>query len=79
MMSLKQISTRMEISFWQLVIQLLSESHTIQRIISWIYHRGLPSTTKFIQGLDFDRVLRWAAVGLALGFMTGLLSTLVRI
>lgn len=76
-MSFKQISTRLEISFWQLVIQLLSESDTIQEIIAWIYHRGSPGINRFVHKLDYEKALRWAAYGLTLGFLIGLLSTLV--
>lgn len=78
-MSLKQFSIRLEISFWQIVIQLLSESHAIQRIIAWACNRGLPGTLRITHRLDSERLLRWAAVGLLLGFLTGLLSTLVKI
>ena len=76
-MSLKQFSIRLEVSFWQLVIQLLSESRTVQTLIAWIYHHGLPATTRLIHSLEVERVLRWAVVGLAIGFLTGLLSILI--
>jgi hypothetical protein len=78
-MSLKQFSIRLEISFWQFVIQILSQSHTVQGIIAWIYNRGLPRTLRFVHSINADRLLRWAAVGLLLGFLTGILSTLVKI
>jgi uncharacterized paraquat-inducible protein A len=77
LMSLKQLSIRLEVSFWQLVIQLLSESRAVQAIITWIYHHGVPATTGFFHNLEVERALRWAAVGLALGFLTGLLSVLI--
>ena len=76
-MSLKQFSIRLEVSFWQLVIQLLTESRTVQAIIAWIYIHGAPAITRLIQSLEVERVLRWAVVGLALGFLTGLLSILI--
>jgi hypothetical protein len=76
-MSLKQFSIRVEVGFWQLVIQLLSESHTLQGIITWIYHRGLPASELLANNLEVERALRWALVGLALGFLTGLLSVLI--
>ena len=77
LMSLKQLSIRLEVSFWQLVIQLLSESRVVQAMITWIYHHGVPDTTRFIQSIEIERALRWVAVGLALGFLTGLLSVLI--
>jgi hypothetical protein len=77
LMSFKQISTRLEISFWQLVIQLLSESYTIQEIIAWVYHRGSPGMARFVHRFDVEKALRWAAYGLALGFLIGFLSALV--
>jgi hypothetical protein len=78
-MSLKQFSIRLEISFWQIVIQLLSESHTVQRVIAWVCNLGIPGTTRFFHCLDSERMLRWAAVGLLIGFLAGLLSTLIKI
>lgn len=76
-MSLKQFSIRVEVSFWQLVIQLLSESRTVQAIITWIYHRGLPATNLLTNNLEVERALQWAVVGLALGFLAGLLSVFI--
>ena len=76
-MTIRQLSTRLEISFWQLVIQLLSESRTVQRMIAWVYHRGSPATARFINSLNAERALQWAAIGLALGFLAGLLAALI--
>jgi hypothetical protein len=72
-MSLRQLSSRIELSFWHIVIGLLSESHSLQRLIRWFYLDFLPATTNFFQRFDSQRVIRWAAVGLGLGFVVGFL------
>ena len=76
-MSFKQFSIRLEVSFWQLVIQLLSESRPVQALIAWIYYNGLPATTRLIHNFEVERALRWAIVGLVIGFLTGLLTALI--
>lgn len=76
-MSLKQISIRLEVSFWQLVIQLLSESRIVQALIAWIYHNGLPATIRLTHNLEGERAIRWAIGGLAIGLLAGLLSVLI--
>ena len=76
-MSLRHFSTRLEISFWQLIIQILSESRAVQRLIAWSYRCGTPAIARFLHGLDAEQLLQWAAIGLALGFLAGLLSGLI--
>jgi len=75
-MSLRQLSSRIELSFWQIVIGLLSESHSLQRLIRWFYLDFVPATADFFQYLDRQHVIRWAAVGLGLGFIVGFLISL---
>ena len=75
-MSLRQLSSRIELSFWHIVIGLLSESHSLQRLIRWFYLDFLPATTNFFQQFDSQRFIRWAAIGLGLGFVIGFLISL---
>ena len=75
-MSLRQLSSRIELSFWHIVIGLLSESHSLQRLIRWFYLDFLPATTNIYQQFDSQRVICWAAVGLGLGFVIGFLISL---
>ena len=72
-MSLRQISTRIELSFWQIAISLLSESTFLQRLIRWFYLDFLPFSAEFIKRFERRRVYRWAAAGLGMGFMLGFL------
>jgi hypothetical protein len=84
-MTIKTISLRLEISFWRLAINLLSESTFFQNLVTWFYRSiSLP-----LERLSQMRVslppARWAllrslglpaSAGLALGFLSGLLSSL---
>ena len=72
-MSLRQLSTRIEVSFWQIIIILLSESRLLQRLVKWVYLEFLPTLITFLQHFNQHRVIRWAAAGLGLGLMTGFL------
>ena len=75
-MSLRQLSTRIEVSFWQIVIILLSESRLLQRLVRWVYLDFLPLLVAFLQHFEQQRVIRWAAAGLGLGLMTGFLISI---
>jgi hypothetical protein len=75
-MSLRQLSSRIELSFWQIVIDLLSESHSLQRLIRWFYLDFVPATANFFHQFDRQRVIRWAAFGIGLGFVVGFLISL---
>lgn len=75
-MSLRQLSTRIELSFWQIVIGVLSESQSMQRLIRWLYLDLIPLAAAFIHQFNRRRVIRWAAAGLGLGFLAGLLIAL---
>ena len=72
-MSLRQLTSRIELSFWQIVIGLLSESHSLQRLIRWFYLDFVPARADFFPQFARQRVIRWAAVGLGLGFVVGFL------
>ena len=72
-MSLRQLSTRIELSFWQIAINLLSQSSMLQRLIRWFYLTLLPFSAEFSKRFERRRVYRWAAAGLGLGFMLGFL------
>lgn len=72
-MLIKQLSLRLEISFWQLLITLMHESALVQNIIRWGYHRLLPIVLGLSQVIDLKRVANW---GLA-GFMLGLVISVI--
>ena len=76
-MSLKQISIRLELSFWQLVIILLSESRPVQLLITWIYQDLLPAWRQLVLTFDISRAFFWSAIGLALGVLVGLLTAIL--
>jgi len=75
-MSLRQLSTRIEVSFWQIIISLLSDSRLLQSFIRWVYLEFFPTLSAFIQHFNQQRVIRWAAAGLGLGLMPGFLITI---
>jgi hypothetical protein len=75
-MSLRQLSTRIELSFWQIVISLLSESQALQRLIRWAYLDLHPTLVTFLQHFEKQRAIRWAAAGLGLGLLTGILISI---
>ena len=70
-MSLKQLSIRVEISFWQMVIQLLSESRFLQSAISRLAEVS-PRAWRICRSLERDRLARCASIGFAGGFLIGL-------
>lgn len=75
-MSFKQLAVRLEISFWQIVIQLLSESEFIQFAVGYVAELW-PRAQHYWQRLDRERLLRWASVGFAGGFLIGLAMILI--
>lgn len=72
-MSFRYISTRIELSFWQFVVTVLSESKTIRQIVCWTYQYFLPRIEVISKRIERKRALRWAAAGLGLGLFTGIL------
>lgn len=75
-MSLRQISTRLELSFWQIIICLLSESRMVQRLIRWVYTDFYPQTDHY-QWIDLKKIILWAALGLGLGLLCGFVIAIV--
>ena len=76
-MTIRQLSSRLEVNFWQIMIGLLSESQPIRKSIRWLYLGFFPALADFY--LQFNRKLlfRWAVAGLGLGLLTGFLISLI--
>jgi hypothetical protein len=72
-MSLRQLSTRIELSFWQIVIGLLSGSKPLQKLIQWFYLDFMPAIRVHFQNIDSQRFIRMAVVGLGFGLIAGFL------
>ena len=72
-MSLRQLSTRIELSFWQIMINLLSGSKPLQSLIRWLYLEILPAIRDFIKNLNRQRLIRTAILGLGFGLIAGFL------
>ena len=70
-MSLRQLSTRIELSFWQIMINLLSGSKPLQSLIRWFYLEILPAIRDFFKNLNRQRLIRTAIFGLGFGFAEG--------
>ncbi len=76
-MLIKQLSLRLEISFWQLLIALMHESSFVQNIIRWGYHRLLPIVFGLNQLIDLKKVINWGLAGFFIGLATSLIITLL--
>ena len=75
-MSLRQISSRLELSFWQIIICLLSDSSAVQRLIKWAYTDFFTHSTGVNLQIDKKKIFLWAFVGFGLGSIIGLLTSL---
>lgn len=75
-MTIRQISSRLEISFWQIFIGLLSESQPIRKSIRWLYLKFIPAVTDLFLQIDRKILLRWAVAGLGSGILAGFLISL---
>jgi hypothetical protein len=73
-MDLKQLSLRLEISFWNMAIELLSKSAFFRGLVRWVYRACSGDWLRSTEAFQPSRALIWALVGLALGFCAGLLS-----
>lgn len=75
-MSLRQISIRLELSFWQIIICILSESSAVQRLLRWAYSDLFPASAGYKYQINKKKMILWAAVGLGLGSLIGLSTSL---
>ena len=75
-MSIRQLSSRIELSFWQIVIELLSESPKFQRLVKWSYLGLFPAAANLLNNMSRRRAIQWAAGGLGAGLMIGLIIAL---
>lgn len=76
-MSLRHLSSRIELGFWQIAIGLLSESTSLQRLIRWFYLDFRPGTGEIVSRFERQRVLRWSAVGLGAGLLFGFIVAII--
>jgi len=74
-LALKRMTIRLQLGFWLLVIDLLSDSSWVQDLVAWSYHDLPAMLGRLHRSLDPGLALRWAGFGLALGFAIGLLSS----
>jgi hypothetical protein len=72
-MSLREISSRIELNFWQILIGLMSESQSFQKSFRWFYLDFGPAVIVLYQTIDHKRLFRWAVIGLGSGILIGLL------
>jgi hypothetical protein len=75
-MSLRHLSSRIELNFWQILIGLMSESQPFQKSIRWLYLDLGPAATDTFLRIDQKRLIRWAVIGLGFGLTTGFLISL---
>lgn len=76
-MIFRKIPSRIELTFWQIVINLLSQSLLIQRMFRWIYFVFFPIIKSFPKQIDIKRLFRWSATGLGIGIITGFVISLL--
>ena len=67
-MMAQNFTDRIELSFWNAVIFLLSNSKTAQKIYRYLYQRKLADTKIFLIPIV---IFAWAGVGLLAGFVVG--------
>jgi hypothetical protein len=70
------VSRRVQLGFWRLAIDLLSDSRLLQQLIGAAY-RSSRQAGRLFQRMDGPRAACWAAAGLCLGFFTALLGALL--
>lgn len=71
-MNLKYLPVRLELSFWNFVINLLSESRGIRSLVAWIFSDHSSRLKAFIRTFQRNRALGWATSSLILFFLLGL-------
>lgn len=71
-MLIKQLSLRLEISFWQLIITLMYESTWVQGILRWGYRRLLPLVFGLSQMIDLKQIAVWGIRGFLVGLTIGI-------
>jgi hypothetical protein len=76
MIDIKQLPSRLELSFWNLTIHLLSQSAWLRSLVPWIYRRVGLRWSAFSRSFDIRRAFIWACAALAIGFFGGFLATL---
>ena len=76
-MNIKNISMRLELSFWNLAIDLLSESSAFQNFVTWVYRELTLPVLALSRSFNPKKALLLAAGGWLLGFMAGVLILLV--
>lgn len=59
MTTFRYVSIRLEILFWNLAIDLLTESPVFQELATWAYYRGLPLWRRFCQRAFTPRARAW--------------------
>ena len=76
-MNIKNISMRLELSFWNFAIDLLSESTPFQNFVTWVYRELTLPVLDLSRSFNPRKALILAAGGWVLGFMAGVLILLV--
>jgi hypothetical protein len=72
LVNVKRIPILIEIHFWNLSVNLLTQSSLAQSVFRWAY----PYMTRVARSSGPQYVALWAGAGLALGFTVGLLAIL---
>jgi hypothetical protein len=72
-MSIRHLSSKIELGFWQIAISLLSDSRPVQQLVCWFYLDVRPKSSQFIKRLERRQLLRWSAAGLGIGLLAGFL------
>jgi hypothetical protein len=76
-MNLRHIPSRIELGFWQVTINLLSESILLQKLIRWFYLEFRPQFATVVRRFERQRLVRWAAAGLGMGLLFGFIAVLL--
>ena len=76
MMNIKQLPNRLELSFWNVTIHLLSQSAWLRSMVPWLYRSIGLRWSAFSRAFELRLALLWAGAGLLLGFVGGVLVAL---
>lgn len=75
--NLRHIPAKIELGFWHVTINLLTESILLQRLIRWIYLEFRPQATALLSRFERLRLVSWAAAGLLMGLLFGFIVILL--
>lgn len=72
-LEIQLVCNRLEIGFWRLTIDLMSDSKLLQKLVTGICELTW-QVSQSVRTLERNRAVRWATAGLCIGFFTAIVS-----